>query len=163
MPIILLGLLLLIGLLAYSIVRYIHSGEEDPRSVRERYPNAFPSRNSDGSSSGNNDSEDEVINARGYVDSDSIRGDIDYMLRNLKDTVKETVNDKAKGHGIDLSKFGRDPHSHNPYGDHSSKANSSAADSSDSAGNAASGDDRGKTIIFPTDNVEEEKRKRNIH
>ena len=42
MPLFILGLILLIGLLIYSVVRYINSGEVDPRSVRERYPHAFP-------------------------------------------------------------------------------------------------------------------------
>lgn len=46
MPLFILGLILLIGLLIYSVIRYIDSGEVDPRSVRERYPHAFPARKS---------------------------------------------------------------------------------------------------------------------
>lgn len=138
MPLIILGLLLLIGLLAYSIVRYINSDEEDPRSVRERYPKAFQPKRSEQT---DND-DDEPIHAEGYVDSDSLRGDIDYMIRNFK----ENITEAAKEHGIDLDKWGRDPYSHNPY---SSNKNKESDDDS--------------TIIFPTDNVEEEKNKRNIH
>ena len=58
MPLFILGLLLLIGLLIYSIVRYINSGEVDPRSVRERYPHAFPPKKT-GSSTIFGDEEDE--------------------------------------------------------------------------------------------------------
>ena len=46
MPLFILGVLLLIGLLIYSIIRYINSGEVDPRTVRERYPHAFPPKKS---------------------------------------------------------------------------------------------------------------------
>lgn len=44
MPLILLGLILILGIIVYSIIRYMNSGDDDPRSVRERYPHAFPAR-----------------------------------------------------------------------------------------------------------------------
>lgn len=141
MPLIILGLLLLIGLLAYSIIRYVNSGEEDHRSVRERYPQAFPPKKKpdDKEDAEEDVDENEPIYAEGYVDSDSFRGDIDYMIRNLK----ETVTEKAKEHGIDLDKWGRDR--------------------PDEADSDSSEDDEESTIIFPTENVEAEKNKRNIH
>ncbi len=40
MPLIIIGLLLLIGILIYALLNYI-KGESDNRPVRERYPNAF--------------------------------------------------------------------------------------------------------------------------
>ena len=46
MPLFILGLILLIGILIYSVIRYINSGDIDPRSVRERYPHAFPPKKS---------------------------------------------------------------------------------------------------------------------
>ena len=91
MPLIILGLILLIGILAYSIVRYINSGDTDTRSVRERYPHAFPPHGSDSDTAG------------GLFSGQRYEGD---------------------------------------YGSTNSD---------------------GKRIIFPTDNVEEEKKKRNIH
>ncbi|MBR0399481.1 MAG: hypothetical protein IJH95_01500 [Mogibacterium sp.] len=42
MPLILLGLILILGIIIYSIIRYMNSEDDDPRSVRERYPHAFP-------------------------------------------------------------------------------------------------------------------------
>ena len=157
MPLIILGLLLLIGLLAYSIVRYINSGEEDTRPVRERYPKAFRAFSGDGESdpevSGEPD-DDEPIHAAGYVDIDSLRGDIDHMVRNIK----EAVTEKAMEHGIDLSKWGRDPLDHNPF--HSSRKDK---EQDKDNGEDADEEDGDSTIIFPTDNVEAEKTKRNIH
>ena len=109
MPLILLGLLLLIGLLAYSIVRYLNSGEEDTRPVRERYPKAFPPRNSDASEGPSNntaasnasgettaDAEEEVTNAKGRVFKDSFRGDIDYKLSELKENTEEKIEEKLE-------------------------------------------------------------------
>ncbi|MBR2541112.1 MAG: hypothetical protein IKE85_09885 [Mogibacterium sp.] len=142
MPLILLGLLLIIGIVLYSIVRYMNSDEEDHRSVRERYPHAFRPRENKGPDSSGED-QDDTIHAKGYVDTDNLRGDIDYMFRNIKEDIK----DKAKQHGIDLDKFGRDPLKHNPFSE-----NKSSED-----------DDDDEPIIFPTDNVEAEKNKRNIH
>ena len=156
MPLMILGLLLLIGLLAYSIVRYMNSGEEDQRSVRERYPWAFSSGKDHEHTESDNSAEDdndEPIHAEGYVDSDSLRGDIDHIVRNIK----ETVNEKAKEHGIDLSKWGRDPLDHDPFG--RNKKSRSDAEGSGTDKNDAEED---STIIFPTDNVEAEKKKRNI-
>ncbi|HHW94687.1 MAG TPA: hypothetical protein GX736_02005 [Mogibacterium sp.] len=40
MPLLLIGLILLIGILIYSLFVYIR-GEDDERTVRERYPHAF--------------------------------------------------------------------------------------------------------------------------
>lgn len=44
MPLILLGLIVVIGIVLYALVMYGRSGEEDTRSVRERYPFAFPQK-----------------------------------------------------------------------------------------------------------------------
>lgn len=179
MPLIILGLLLLIGLLAYTIVRYISSGEEDTRPVRERYPKAFRVFNGDNEEDvkveHDESSDDEPIYAEGYVETDSFMGDIDHIVRNIKETVK----DKAKEHGIDLDKWGRDPLDHNPFGKSDSKGQRSGDDSNDQdkgaddeipkdipedADQANQDDGTGDaTIIFPTDNVEAEKNKRNIH
>ena len=41
MPLIILGLLVIIGIVVYALLRYESSGEEDTRPVRERYPHAF--------------------------------------------------------------------------------------------------------------------------
>lgn len=41
MPLIILGLFVIVGIVLYALVRYENSGDEDPRSVRERYPHAF--------------------------------------------------------------------------------------------------------------------------
>ena len=55
MPLFILGLLLLIGLLIYSVIRYIGSGDVDPRSVRERYPHAFPPKKTSSTIFGDDD------------------------------------------------------------------------------------------------------------
>ena len=141
MPLIILGLLLLIGLLIYSIIRYMASGEEiDERPVRERYPHAFPSQHN-----GDNESE-PPIEADSYYDEDSFRGDIDHMLRNIKYDVKdraEDLKDKAKERGIDIDRI------RNDLGKNSS--------------GGKSGNKEDNTVEFPKDNIEEEKRKRNIN
>lgn len=143
MPLIILGLLFLIGLLAYSIFRYMNSSEEDTRTVRERYPKAFRAfsgNENDTAHVEESENDDGPIEAEGYVDVDSFMGDIDHIVRNIK----EVVSEKAKERGIDLSKWGRD------------------RDEDDSA-DEDTGEDEDATIIFPTDNVEAEKNKRNIH
>lgn len=157
MPLLILGLLLIIGLLAYSIVRYINSGEEDTRSVRERYPHAFPmvvnpdkvrqnKESGDGDSAGPESTagnHEEVYDADSYVESDSLRGDIDHMIRNLKYDLKDRASDmkdKAKERGIDVDRI-RDQFRRND-------------DSTGSENN---------TVEFPRDNIEAEKRKRNIN
>jgi hypothetical protein len=48
MPLILLGLLVVIGIVLYALVMYGQSGEEDTRPVRERYPFAFPQKKKSG-------------------------------------------------------------------------------------------------------------------
>ena len=136
MPLFILGLLLLIGLLAYSIVRYINSAEADPRSVRERYPHAFPShKDSDGNES---DIEDRPVNADSYYEEDSLRGDIDYMIRN----VREDIRKKAKDHNIDIDAIRKGFGKYDIF---------------------AEDDDGDNTVEFPKDNIENEKRKRGIH
>ena len=138
MPIILLGLVFLIGLLIYAIARYRNSDEEDMRTVRERYPDVFRARGDDKTDGSLSDDDPEIIDAKGFVDVDSFMGDLDHLARNIKDN----ITDAAKKHGIDLSNLGRcDDNQKSPEDD--------------------SSDD--STIIFPTDNVEEEKKKRNIH
>lgn len=44
MPLIILGLLVVIGIVLYALVRYGQSDDEDKRPVRERYPFAFPQK-----------------------------------------------------------------------------------------------------------------------
>lgn len=155
MPLIILGLLLLIGLLIYSIMRYINSGEEeDTRPVRERYPEVFvrrydqddrPNRSSgqspQDSTAENDDAPDDdepetITDFESYVDSDNFAGDFDYLKRSIKSGVKGF----AKERGIDIDKI----------------ADAFKGEFNDS-------DDDSDQVIFPTDNIEEEKRKRNIN
>jgi hypothetical protein len=134
MPLFILGLLLLIGLLAYSIVRYINSGETDDRPVRERYPHAFPVHRQPGSEE--HEEEPPVDDAETYVEEDSLRGDIDHMIRNIKREVKRAVKESD----IDLRGF------------------------KDMFGFGSGSDDEGdNTVEFPKDNIEAEKRKRGIN
>ena len=72
MPLFILGLILLIGLLIFSIIRYINSGDVDPRSVRERYPHAFPPKRGAGSGNARNDFSDETSNIRHTEDGNII-------------------------------------------------------------------------------------------
>lgn len=44
MPLIILGLLVVVGIVIYALVRYGQSEEVDTRPVRERYPFAFPQK-----------------------------------------------------------------------------------------------------------------------
>lgn len=137
MPLMILGLLLLIGLLVYSIVRYLSSddpGERDERPVRERYPHAFHVRSSDAKEDGKSSSEDEVIETESYVDEDSLRGDIDYMIRNITEQLKK----RTRNIDLDLDSIRR------KFGD-------------------ADDDDGDNTVEFPKDNIENEKKKRGIH
>ena len=41
MPLIILGLLVVVGIVIYALVRYGQSEETDTRTVRERYPHVF--------------------------------------------------------------------------------------------------------------------------
>ncbi len=41
MPLIVLGLLVVLGIVIYALVRYGQSEEKDTRTVRERYPHVF--------------------------------------------------------------------------------------------------------------------------
>ncbi|MBQ6440198.1 MAG: hypothetical protein IJJ06_08780 [Mogibacterium sp.] len=41
MPLIILGLLVVIGIVIYALLRYGQSEEKDTRTVRERYPHVF--------------------------------------------------------------------------------------------------------------------------
>lgn len=41
MPLIILGLLVVIGIVIYALVRYGQSEDKDTRTVRERYPHVF--------------------------------------------------------------------------------------------------------------------------
>lgn len=146
MPLIILGLLLLICILAYAIVRYINSADEDQRPVRERYPQAFSSRSheagTEGSSGSDNQTdskgssdEDIVIDASSYVEEDSLRGDIEHMLRNLAMDVKKAAREKNFDIDEIRKKFGFGPDE----------------------------DEEDNTVEFPKDNIENEKKKRGIH
>jgi hypothetical protein len=44
MPLVILGLFVIIGIVIYALVKYGNSDDEDSRSVRERYPHAFPQK-----------------------------------------------------------------------------------------------------------------------
>lgn len=155
MPLIILGLLLILGIIFYSLFRYMNSPDADTRTVRERYPHAFKDRaqdkhetrtsdNHEGHSGDasehkdhNYDDPDEPVEAAGYVDEDSLRGDVDYMIRNIT----EKLRDKTKDINLDLDsirrRFGHDEN-----------------DDEDEPDN---------TVEFPKDNIETEKRKRGIH
>ncbi len=41
MPLIILGLMVVVGIVIYALVRYRQSEEKDTRTVRERYPHVF--------------------------------------------------------------------------------------------------------------------------
>ena len=133
MPLFILGLLLLICLLAYSIVRYLESGETDDRPVRERYPHAFPAHRKPGSD--DEDSDIHHVDAESYVEEDSLRGDIDHMIRNLRQELKSRVRDSDIDFGGIKDMFG--------------------------FGGKSQEDDN--TVEFPKDNIENEKRKRGIN
>lgn len=61
MPLIILGLLVIVGIVLYALVRYGQSDETDTRPVRERYPFAFPHKNkSDANYTIIDDEDDEV-------------------------------------------------------------------------------------------------------
>lgn len=47
MPLVILGLFVIVGIALYALARYGSSGDEDTRSVRERYPHAFPPKKKD--------------------------------------------------------------------------------------------------------------------
>ncbi len=47
MPLILLGLIVIIGIVIYGLVMYGRSGDVDKRPVRERYPHVFPPKQKD--------------------------------------------------------------------------------------------------------------------
>ena len=137
MPLFILGLLLLTGILAYSIVRYISSGEEDHRPVRERYPHAFPVHKDDDSSADDNKDHDEPpVDSDSYYDEDSLRGDIDYMIRNLTEDLRK----KARNINLDIDSIMK------------KTGRSSRPDENED-----------NTVEFPKDNIENEKRKRGIN
>lgn len=104
MPLVLLGLILILGIIIYSIIRYMNGEDGDTRSVRERYPHAFPPRGSRGDASSGSGS----------------------IIRSMR------------------------PHGNTPD-----------AEGGDTESSIKHTDDG--NIIFPTDNVENEKHKRNIH
>ncbi len=70
MPLIVLGLILLLGIIVYSIIKYMNSGETDTRTVRERYPHAFPPKR--GSGDARNDFSDEASNIKHTEDGNII-------------------------------------------------------------------------------------------
>ncbi|MBR7088392.1 MAG: hypothetical protein IKI38_03465 [Mogibacterium sp.] len=131
MPLFILGLLLLIGLLAYSIVRYLGSEEIDDRPVRERYPHAFPVHREPGSEE---EREEPPVDSESYVDEDSLRGDIDHVIRNIREEIRSRVKESDIDFGGLKEMFG--------FGGKSDDDN---------------------TVEFPTDNIENEKRKRGIN
>lgn len=139
MPLMILGLLLLIGLLAYSIISYMNNVQVDDRPVRERYPHAFPVYPPKDDKNGESDGEKEEppIDADSYYDEDSLRGDIDYMIRNLK----EELRHRTENINLDLDsirkKFG--------------------------GSDQSSEEQEDNTVEFPKDNIENEKRKRGIN
>lgn len=117
MPLFILGLLLLIGLLIYSVIRYINSSEVDTRTVRERYPHAFSNKKK---SSGNI-----------FTDDDTDSSDNDNpLVRILRNEGRQSVS--------------------RPYREAAEEEQRKR--------------ENGENVIeFPTDNIEAEKIKRNIH
>lgn len=142
MPLMILGLLLLIGLLALSIVKYVNSAEEDTRNVRERYPHAFSvndnpeSGDSDGAENSSAAHNEEPADTDSYYDEDSFRGDIDHMIR----TVTEDLRKRTKDINLDLSGIR----------DFMRKIDTPP-------------EKEDNTVEFPKENIENEKRKRGIH
>ena len=119
MPLFILGLLLLIGLLIYSVIRYLNSGEVDPRTVRERYPHAFPNRKQ-GSGKIFTDDEDDT----------DFRENDNPLVRILRNEGRQSVS--------------------RPYREAAEEEQRKR--------------ENGENVIeFPTDNIEAEKIKRNIH
>jgi len=156
MPLMILGLIVLIGILIYAIARYINSDESDSRPVRVRYPHIFQDAFRGDSENGRDEqneygrdhesaegSDDDVVRPEVRVYTDDIRGDLDHLADDIKDNLKR----KAKQFGFDtgtITKYGR-----------GGKAESDQAQEDQ--------EDDDDPIIFPTENVEEEKKKRNIH
>lgn len=146
MPLMILGLLLLIGLLGYSVISYMNSVQVDDRPVRERYPHAFPARPASDESAGNNadsdaaeDKEDPPVDAESYYEEDSFKGDLDYMIRNIKEDLKQ----KAESFNIDLDSIAK-------------KFSSGRSILDDE-------EEEDNTVEFPKDNIENEKKKRGIN
>ena len=73
MPLIVLGLIVVIGIVIYALVRYGQSEEKDTRTVRERYPHVF-------------EKIDETV--------DHIKRNANYTV--IEDDDEETVDDNAK-------------------------------------------------------------------
>ena len=118
MPLFILGLILLIGLLIFSIIRYINSGDVDPRSVRERYPHAFPPKKQSGTIFGDMDDDGEF------------RENDNPLARILRNEGRSTIQ--------------------RPYREAAEEEQRKR--------------ENGENVIeFPTDNIEAEKIKRNIH
>lgn len=140
MPLLILGLLLLIGLLAYSVISYMNDVQVDDRPVRERYPHAFPvyppKEDKDGEP--DSDKEEAPVDAESYYDEDSLRGDIDYMIRNLKEGLRQ----RTENINLDLDSIKKR-----------------------FSGNGSSSEDEDddNTVEFPRDNIENEKKKRGIN
>ena len=59
MPLIILGLVVIIGITIYGLIIYASSDERDTRPVRERYPHVFPSRKKDSNYTVIDDEDDE--------------------------------------------------------------------------------------------------------
>ena len=135
MPLILLGLLLLLGVLGYSLMSYMNNVQSDNRPVRERYPHAFPVYPPKEGEDGNKSEEEPPIDAESYYDEDSVRGDIDYMIRNIK----EDLIEKARSINIDLESIAEKFSGSNTL------------------------DEKDNTVEFPKDNIENEKKKRGIN
>lgn len=135
MPLILLGLLLLLGILGYSLMSYMNNVQSDNRPVRERYPHAFPVYPPKEGADGQKSEEEPPVDAESYYDEDSVRGDIDYMIRNIK----EDLIEKAKSINIDLESIAEKFSGSNTF------------------------DEEDNTVEFPKDNIENEKKKRGIN
>ena len=119
MPLLILGLLLIGGILIYAIIGYINTEDVDPRSVRERYPHAFPQKKkSSGTIFGDMD------------DNGDFRENDHPLARILRNEGRDSI--------------------HRPYGEAAEEERRKR--------------ENGENVIeFPTDNVEAEKIKRNIH
>ncbi len=137
MPLFILGLLVAVCILAYAIVMYLKSGEADTRPVRERYPEAFAKRARkvmDSFDAANQEHKDAHEDADGTINAKA-KVDTDDLRGDLEHLARN-----FKENAIDLINRTIDKYA-----------------------NGSDEDDEDKTIIFPTDNVEEEKHKRNIN
>ena len=84
MPLIVLGLMVIIGIVLYALVRYGQSEEKDTRPVRERYPFAFPHKKNDGANYTVIDDDEEDGDSRSEDDGNTLHFPDDAELEKRK-------------------------------------------------------------------------------